>query len=67
MPRTIEPGTTDLLPGPGLEFVQTPVAFQRCLYLAGIGTDFELEIYRRGETFTRRLRIEERPANATQR
>ncbi len=61
----LEPG--DFLVRFDGEFVQTPVAFQRCLYLAGIGADVELEIYRRGETFTRRLRIEERPKHATQR
>ena len=49
------------------EYVQSPILFQRFLYLAGIGADVTLEIHRDGETFERRLRVEERPKSATQR
>ena len=49
------------------EYVQSPILFQRFLYLAGIGADVTLEIHRDGETFERRLRVEGRPKSATQR
>ncbi len=41
--------------------------FQKALYLAGIGTEVELELYRRGETLVLRVVIEQRPAEATTR
>lgn len=64
--------TAEIQPGDFLvsfdgQTVDTPLMFQRFLYLAGIGAEVELEIFRNGATSTRRLKIEERPANATQR
>jgi serine protease Do len=42
----------------------TPVDFQRCLYLAGIGTAVQLDVYRGGSAFRQQLVVEERPAQA---
>lgn len=61
----IEPG--DFLVKFGATQIFNPVDFQKCLYLAGIGTEVTLEIYRRGETSTRTLKIERRPPEATPR
>ena len=47
--------------------VDTPIMFQRFLYLAGIGAQVELQMFRQGETYTAKLGVEERPANAKQR
>lgn len=44
-----------------------PVDFQKCLYLAGIGAQVTLEVYRKGETKTVQLKIEKRPPEATPR
>ncbi|MEO0478905.1 MAG: trypsin-like peptidase domain-containing protein [Planctomycetota bacterium] len=46
------------------QLVHSPLVFQKLLYLAGVGTEVELEFYRDGESFTRRLAVEERPEEA---
>lgn len=45
----------------------TPVDFQRCLYLAGIGKRVKLELFRAGETVSRELVVQLRPAAAVPR
>lgn len=45
----------------------TPVDFQRCLYLAGIGTKVELELFRDGQVLHREAIVQLRPAAATPR
>lgn len=44
--------------------VVDPVTFQRLLYLAGIGAEAKLELFRDGATYERTLRITERPRDA---
>jgi S1-C subfamily serine protease len=44
--------------------VFTPVDFQRYLYLAGVGREVVLEVFREGETFKKTLAIEARPKEA---
>ncbi|MEM7203161.1 MAG: trypsin-like peptidase domain-containing protein [Planctomycetota bacterium] len=61
----LEPG--DFLVKFNGQIVYTPIDFQRFLYLAGIGKEVELELFRNGETLTKTLTIEERPPHATQR
>lgn len=61
----IQPG--DWLVSFNGEIIHTPIMFQRALYLAGIGADIELEMVRGEETRKIKLKIEERPANATTR
>ena len=61
----LQPG--DWLVGFDATRIFTPVDFQKCLYLAGIDKEVELEFYRGGETFKRKLTIEVRPAGATPR
>lgn len=45
----------------------TPIDFQRALYMAGIGSTVELELFRAGETYTVEVPIEVRPAHASTR
>lgn len=47
--------------------VVDPVTFQRMLYLAGIGAEVKLELFRDGETFERTIVVAERPAEAVTR
>lgn len=47
--------------------VHTPLAFQKWFYLAGIGQDVQVEVFRAGERFTKTMRIEERPVEARNR
>lgn len=49
------------------EVIHTPIMFQRALYLAGIGADIKLEMYRAGKTIEVPLKVAERPAHATTR
>lgn len=44
--------------------VAAPVDFQRLMYLAGAGKQVKLELFRKGETFTRELTIAHRPPEA---
>ncbi len=44
--------------------VNTPIEFQKWFYLAGIGSNVELELFRDGETITTRADIEVRPTEA---
>lgn len=46
------------------QYVGSPLDFQKYLYLAGIGSTVELEMYRAGETFTVQCAIETRPQDA---
>ncbi len=41
--------------------------FQKALYLASVGQEIALELYRDGKTFTRKVVIEQRPPTATTR
>jgi serine protease Do len=61
----IEPG--DFLVGFDQTRIFTPVDFQKALYLAGIGRQVQLEVFRGGETSTRELLVEQRPEVATPR
>ena len=45
----------------------TPVDFQKCMYLSGIGKTVKLELFRDGEVRHAELTIERRPAEATPR
>jgi serine protease Do len=45
----------------------TPVDFQKCLYLAGVGRTVKLEMFRAGETFHRELTVQVRPPEAVPR
>jgi len=45
----------------------TPVDFQKCLYLSGIGKTVKLELFRNGEGMHVEVAIERRPADATPR
>ena len=61
-----------LLPGDflvqfGSTRIFTPVDFQRCLYLAGIGATVTLEVWRDGESLQRELQVLQRPVAATPR
>ena len=47
--------------------IYSPLDFQKQLYLAGIGSQVPVEFFRNGESYTRELVIEARPANATTR
>jgi serine protease Do len=61
----IQPG--DFLVGFGETRIFTPVDFQKCLYLAGIGRSVRLELFRDGTTLPLELTIEVRPPEATTR
>jgi S1-C subfamily serine protease len=61
----IRPG--DFLVQFGDTRIFTPVDFQRCLYLTGIGGTAKLELWRDGATLHRELAIEQRPPEATPR
>lgn len=73
--NTFSPGPAEkagLRPGDWLvrfdgTVINTPVEFQKQLYLAGIGAEVKLEIFREGKTFEVDVTIEERPAHAIQR
>lgn len=47
------------------EAVYSPLNFQKLLYLAGIGAEVEIVVYRAGETMRKTIEIQERPENAT--
>jgi serine protease Do len=61
----IEPG--DFLVRFDATYIFTPVDFQKCLYLAGVGKKVTLELFRDGETLRKELTIERRPKEATPR
>jgi serine protease Do len=44
--------------------ISAPVEFQRALYLSGIGHEATLEFFRDGETVIKKIKIEQRPAEA---
>ena len=44
--------------------ISAPVEFQRALYLSGIGHEATLEFFRDGETLIKKIKIEQRPAEA---
>ena len=44
--------------------ITAPVEFQRALYLSGIGHEATLEFFRDGETVIKKIKIEQRPAEA---
>lgn len=58
----LQPG--DFLTHFGDVEIHVPVDFQRQLYLAGVGREVTLRFFRAGETFTKQLAIEARPAAA---
>ncbi|MEZ6037118.1 MAG: trypsin-like peptidase domain-containing protein [Planctomycetota bacterium] len=61
----VQPG--DFLVGFGDTRIFTPVDFQRCLYLTGVGGKARLELWRAGEKVEVELMVEERPATAVPR
>lgn len=61
----VQPG--DFLVGFGATRIFTPVDFQRCLYLTGIGGKAALELWRAGAKVEVELVVEERPATAVPR
>jgi serine protease Do len=57
----------DFLVGFEATRIFTPVDFQKCLYLAGVGRKVKLELFRGGETLHKELTIQVRPPEATTR
>ena len=47
------------------KLIHTPLEFQESLYLAGIGSEITLQMWRDGKTFEQKITILERPENAT--
>lgn len=59
----IQPG--DFLVRFNSQPINTPLDFQKHLYLAGIGAEITLQFYRKGTIVTKEFKIAERPAEGT--